>query len=321
MAPPWSRLAAALLPLLPVGLAAQGAVDPSVAPRAAQLARAGDRSGATEMLGRYLATAPDDGAAWLQLGSVYLLDTREWHRTGHGGDPDGALLLDFAAAALDQALRLPTDSGTLLRAMVELDRGVMRIEATGWSGAVGSTADPPADPPAYVLEVGRNLLNSCPAGGVLVVGTDLEAVGTWAAAQGGGMRDDLVLLIPVRYAEDSLYRSRMAQALDLPSAPPLAEALTQAAARRPVCLSPTTDSADAPAQPLAPLRLVRTTGGTMPVGGPLSVMSLAATHRARPNAVSSEAAAVYVSAARFNPLLCASVLPPLGARARQACSR
>ena len=48
--------------LLPGSLVAQAAVDPSVAPRAAAMERHGSRVEATERLGRYLATAPDDGA-------------------------------------------------------------------------------------------------------------------------------------------------------------------------------------------------------------------------------------------------------------------
>ena len=52
---------------------------------------------AIDMLGHYLATAQDDGKAWFQLGRFYMLDTRDWHLQGHGGDPDGHLYLDFAS--------------------------------------------------------------------------------------------------------------------------------------------------------------------------------------------------------------------------------
>ena len=78
---------------------AQGAIDPNVAPRAAALEREGERPMAIDLLGRYLATAPDDGRAWLQLGRFYLFDARDWHLHGHHGDPDGLLYLDFAATA------------------------------------------------------------------------------------------------------------------------------------------------------------------------------------------------------------------------------
>ena len=69
---------------------------------------------AIDLLGHYLATAPDDGRAWLQLGRFYLFDSRDWHLHGHRGDPDGLLYLDFAATALDQAVRLSVDSGVVL---------------------------------------------------------------------------------------------------------------------------------------------------------------------------------------------------------------
>ena len=152
---------------LPGALAAQGAVDPSIGPRAASMIRNGAQVEATEMLGRYLATAPDDGAAWLQLGYVYLLDSRAWHRNAHLGDPPGELFLDFAATAFDQSLRLPTDSSAYLRAMVELERAISRVEDSGWAslGTAGPDGAAPM-PPAYITEAGRNLASSCPVNGV-----------------------------------------------------------------------------------------------------------------------------------------------------------
>ncbi|MEP6475419.1 MAG: tetratricopeptide repeat protein, partial [Gemmatimonadota bacterium] len=72
---------------------AQGAIDPTVVSRAASLERQGNRGQATEMLGRYLATAPDDGLAWFELGRFYLMDGRAWHQEGHIGDPDAAIYL------------------------------------------------------------------------------------------------------------------------------------------------------------------------------------------------------------------------------------
>ena len=45
-------------------------MDPNVAPRAAALERSGERQMAIDLLGRYLATAPDDGRAWFQLGPI-----------------------------------------------------------------------------------------------------------------------------------------------------------------------------------------------------------------------------------------------------------
>src|SRR5829696_1935210 len=142
---------------------AQAAVDPNVAPRAAALERSGERRMAIGLLGRYLATAPDDGRAWFQLGRFYLLDARDWHLQGHRGDPDGLLYLDFAATALDQAVRLSVDSGIVFRGLAELERSVVFVEDSGWRAAGRGRIPPdmPAMPP-LILELGANLLSSCP---------------------------------------------------------------------------------------------------------------------------------------------------------------
>jgi len=46
-------------------LVAQGAINPVVAPHAADLARAGEREAAKTYLGEYLARSTDDPKAWL----------------------------------------------------------------------------------------------------------------------------------------------------------------------------------------------------------------------------------------------------------------
>jgi hypothetical protein len=309
--------------VFPCVLAAQAAVDPSVAPRAAAMARAGARAGATELLGHYLATAPDDGAAWTQLGLFYLLDSRDWHRQGHQGDPPGPLFLDFAATALDQALRVPTDSALLLRAMVELDRTANRVEQNGWAATLADAPlAPGVAPPAYVAEIGRNLVNSCPVGGVLVAGSDLEAVGVWSVVVNGRHRADLVLMLPRLYGEDSLYRMRMADALRIDAVLPVSEALTRTAHDRPVCLSPETDSSASPHVALVPARMIRLGGpaASQPTD-PLSVIELAEIWHSRPRGLAADAAEVYLRAARFNQVLCASLLAPLGLRGRGACGQ
>ena len=139
-------LAGAAVLLLSLGLPArapaQAAIDPNVAPRAAALERSGERRMAIDLLGRYLATAPDDGRAWFQLGRFYLLDARDWHLQGHRGDPDGLLYLDFAATAFDQAVRLEVDSGIVFRGLAELERSVLFVEDSGWSVAGPSPRAP-----------------------------------------------------------------------------------------------------------------------------------------------------------------------------------
>jgi hypothetical protein len=308
---------------LPRLVAGQAAVDPSVAPRAAQMSLAGQRVTATEMLGRYLATAPDDGNAWLELGQFYILDSREWHQRGHSGEPSSSFFLDFAAAALDASLRLPTDSARYLRAMVEMDRAALQIEEDGWLAIRASFVMPPGiEPPAYVLEAGRNLVASCPIGGVLVTGTELEAVAAWSAVLGDRSRGDLMLLLPGRYEDDSLYRFRMAEALGIQPIVPVRQALTAVASQRPVCLTPTLDSASTPGLPVTAFRLVRIAGPETPeVAEPLGIIELTAVERSRPVLLSREVVELYSRAARYNPVLCTSLLVPLGTRQRSSCGR
>lgn len=285
--------------------------------------RSGNRVEATEMLGRYLATAPDDGAAWLELGRFYLLDSRAWHSEGHDGDPTGSLFLDLAATALDESLRLPTDSGRLLRALVEVDRSSLAMEQGGWSASLASAANVRnIEPPSYVVEAGRNLVISCPIGGVMVTGSDLEATGVWSIVLRGHDRADLILFLPGLYGTDSLYRIHMAEALQIDAVLPVAEALTRAASRRPICLTPDVDSTAAPHTELRALRLVRVAG---PVGSldpaPLSIIELTTAWRSRPEGLVREVAGLYLEAARSNRLLCASLLSPLGVRDRNVCGR
>ncbi|HWA14973.1 MAG TPA: hypothetical protein VG817_00970, partial [Gemmatimonadales bacterium] len=201
--------------LVPTSLLAQAAVDPSVAPRAAAMASQGARAEATELLGQYLATAPDDAAAWMELGYFYLLDSRSWHRNGHRGDPTGPLFLDLAATALNESLRLPSDSSRFLRTLVEVDRLALISETMGWSRGIVAGVTEEVLPPGHVLEAGGNLVNSCPIGGVMVVGTDLEAAGILGVLTLRHDRGDLIFLLPMLYMQDSVYRAQMAAALEV----------------------------------------------------------------------------------------------------------
>lgn len=323
MACPSTRILAAALCACSVAtdLLGQAAVDPSVAPRAMQLARAGARTEATEMLGRYLATAPDDGAAWRALGWFYLLDARQWHDRGHVGDPAGALFLDFAGAALDQALRGATDSALLLRATVDRERMMLGVELKGWAQARAAGFPPEGGmAPDYVRELGLNLLASCPVGGVLVTGTDLEATAVWGVVFGEGARPDLLLLLPEQYADDSVYRAAMLVTLGATTALPVDSALAEAAQRRPICLTPGVPAGVAPPVPTAVFRLVRVAGVPAAVDPmPLSIVDLLEVELAQPNAVEGEVLGLYQAAARANPLLCTTLLLPLGIHHRSAC--
>ncbi|HET7876289.1 MAG TPA: tetratricopeptide repeat protein [Methylomirabilota bacterium] len=309
-------LAAAVLPGVLLG---QAAIDPNVAPRAAALEREGERQMAIDLLGRYLATAPDDGRAWLQLGRFYLYDAREWHLHGHGGDPDGPLYLDFAATALEQAIRLSVDSGLVFRGLAEVERALIVVEDSGWENGRYARArtGTPAVPP-YMLELGLNLLGSCPSGGVLLTGSDLEALSVWYGNVERPTRD----IIPIRpdlYATDSIYRRRMADAMGVDPTLPVQRALAMVAPQRPLCLSPGTDSAAVPALAWVPFRLVRLSQPPAPGADGLSVTELLKATRQSGSPWVMEVRAVYDRAARHNALLCSSLLLLYGDAPPAAC--
>jgi hypothetical protein len=303
------------------GVHAQAAIDPNVAPRAAALERSGERQMAIDLLGRYLATAPDDGRAWFQLGRFYLLDARDWHLQGHRGDPDGLLYLDFAATALDQAVRLAVDSGVVYRGLAELERSVVFVEDSGWT--VGGVSRPPSgipEMPRFILELGANLLNSCPTGGVLLLGSDLEALSVWY--------DNLILrsreILPIRpdrYATDPLYRRRMAEAMEIDPGLPVRNALSDVATRRPLCLTPTADSAAAPPLAWKAYRLTRVSVTVAPGPDALSVTELLQATREGGSDWVEDVRGIYALAARYNALLCSSLLLAFGDTPPPACRR
>jgi hypothetical protein len=298
---------------------AQAAVDPNVAPRAAALERAGERRMAIGLLGRYLATAPDDGRAWFQLGRFYLLDARDWHLQGHRGDPDGLLYLDFAATAFDQAVRLAVDSGTVFRGLAELERSVVFLEDSGWGAGTQMRPGPDVPPmPAFILELGANLLSSCPVGGVLLVGSDLEALSVWYEGAGPRSREILPLRSD-RYATDSIYRRRMAEAMGTDPRLAIRNALASVAARRPLCLSPSADNAAAPSVAWRSFRLARVTRQVEPGSEALSVTELLAAMRQGESVWVRDVRRVYDNAARTNALLCSSFLPVFGDTPPPAC--
>jgi hypothetical protein len=296
--------------------AAQAAIDPNVAPRAAALERSGERQMAIDLLGRYLATAPDDGRAWFQLGRFYLLDARDWHLQGHRGDPDGLLYLDFAATALDQAVRLSVDSGTVYRGLAELERSVIVLEDSGWNAARVRHEAPAL--PGFITELGENLLNSCPAGGVLLVGSDLEALSVWYDNSGLRSRD-IVPIRPDRYATDPLYRRRMAEAMGIGPGLPVRRALAEVATRRPLCLTPTADSAAAPVTTWVPFRLTRVNRTVDSSSAALSLIELLEATRQGESVWLSDVRGIYDSAARYNAILCGSLLFVFGDTPPAAC--
>jgi len=313
-------LACAVLAFQVQVAAAQGSLDPSIAPRAVNLERQGDRGIATELLGRYLATAPDDGVAWFHLGRFYLADSRDWHLRGHTGDPSGDLYLDFAATAFDQAIRLVVDSAVVYRLMVEMDRARLYVEGFGWRAASERPREPAPTMPDYILELGTNLLNSCPANGILLTGTSLETVSVWYASLEAGRRLDVLPLEPRLYTTDSLYRSRIAEVLGVDAKLPVRQALAAVAGRRSICLTPMADIAAAPFNQFTAVRLVRVSSGVAtPTPDVISVTSLLEMERLGGTAWTVELRRIYAAAASHNSLLCSGVLQRLGDRPLGAC--
>ncbi len=298
---------------------AQGAIDPRMPARAAALDRQGDRAAATDLLGRYLAVAQDDGLAWLQLGRLYLLDARTWHRA-HAGEPDGALYLEFSATAFDQALRLVVDSAPVYRALTEVERSLLTFEDSGWDAAREAWRGREPPPlPAVVEELGRNLVLGCPEGGVLLGGSDLESVAAWYALLVVRLRDDLLFVRPDLYAADDRYRARVASLLQVDAGLPVPEAMARVAAVRPLCLAPAADTMAVRALVLRPARVLRLTGGTPPAGVVLSLTALLEAERTSPSVWVGAVRDVYAGAARFNPRLCPALVVVFGDSPPAAC--
>ncbi len=311
-----------LLALVPGPLAAQGAINPMVAPHAADLARAGERGAAKTYLGQYLARSTDDPKAWLQLGKFYLADAKEWHLRGHIGDPDAAILLDFAATSLDQTIRLQEDSGAVLRGYAQAGRDLLMIEELGWDGARSMRQRGGIDLPAQVIELGLNLVASCPSGGVLLPGDPLETLSVWFATQELGLRADLLPILPALWATDARYRGQMAHSLGVDSAVAIQRALGLVAQRRVICLAPLADAAAMPDGPRTAVRLVLVTGNAnAPADQHLAFTDFIAAERAGRSVWTAEILRIYQVASQSNPLLCRSLFAQLGDRPVGACGR
>ena len=311
-------LATAMMPGLVRPAVGQGAVDPNVAPRAAALQSAGDWTGATEMLGRYLATAPGDGRAWFQFGRMYLLAAQEWHVQGHTGHPDGALYLDLAAIAFDNSIDLQIDSGRVYRGAVEMERGLLRMELGGWNSIAVSSPGVPLSVPAFVLELGANLVASCPSNAILMPGSQLESLAAWLASVELGLRQDVFPLLPERFQNDSLYRRQVTITLEMAGQAGLASA----AAGRTLCLTPFADSSVVSPEEWSVTQLALVTGpAPAHPAHVLTITQLQRSHQQRPTAWTEAVTAVYLQAARRNILLCGGLLSYLKDPAITTCGR
>jgi hypothetical protein len=311
----------AMLVFAPMPVSGQGAVDPNVAPRAAELNRQGERGLGIEMLGRYLAVAQSDGRAWFLLAKFYRMDARDWHRAGHHGDPSADVFLSLASVAVDESIRLHVDSAALYRALVTLDRTLLSLEDSGWAAAQGAAAAMPPLPP-IVAELGRNFAASCPANGVVITGSEVEWLAAWHGAMAEAGRRDLIPLRVDLYATDPLYRARMASVLGVDATASLADALRSVAARRPLCLAPAMGLGGMPDVSWTPLRLMRVSDSTARAPEvPLSLTSLVVDVANGGSTWTSDVLAIYGAAARQNQLLCQSLAPVAGSLPVGACEQ
>jgi hypothetical protein len=211
------------------------------------------------------------------------------------------------------------DSGVVYRGLAELERSIVFVEDSGWSiGGPARMRPNTPEMPGFILELGANLLSSCPAGGVLLLGSDLEALSVWYDNLDLRTREILPIR-PDRYATDSAYRRRMAEAMGIDAGLPVRSALEDVAGRRPLCLTPTADSAAAPALTWNPFRLTRVSRSGQAGSEALSVTELLQATRQGGSVWVRDVRGIYDSAARFNSLLCSSFLPAFGDAPPPAC--
>lgn len=302
---------------------AQQRPDPRVLVRAAELERRGQRADAVETLGLYLANVPEDGRAWLQLGRFYLADAWQWHLQGHRGEAPASVYLDLAATALDQAVQMYSDSAAVYRALVELDRALVAMEEAGWDATRARDLwSNEAQVPAFVVELGVNLLNSCPEQGVLVTGNETEALAAWVAVLAGRHRTDVLPLRADLYPGDERYRARLSEALELSDTLPLQAALQRVTGRRPVCLGPAVPADLAPTGETLTFRLAQVVGpqDTSPPG-PLSINEFVKAEQSGGALWLDQVRETYLAAARRNTVLCTGLLAFTGERPPRACGR
>jgi hypothetical protein len=153
---------------------------------------------------------------------------------------------------------------------------------------------------------------------VLLVGSDLEALSVWYDNLDLRTREILPIR-PDRYATDSVYRLRMAEAMGINPGLPVRRALEEVASRRTLCLTPTADSAATPPLSWTPFRLTRVSRSVAPGSDALSLTELLEAIRQGGSVWVREVRGVYDSAARFNTLLCSSLLPVFGDTPPPAC--
>ena len=116
-----------------------------------------------------------------------------------------------------------------------------------------------------------------------------------------------------------MYRRRMAEAMGIDPGLPVRNALEDVADRRTLCLTPTADSAAVPTLEWRPFRLTRVSRVAAPGPEALSVTELLEATRQGSSVWVHDVQLVYDRAARFNKLLCGTLLPVFGDSPPPAC--
>lgn len=266
---------------------------------------------------RRVAADSSDAPAWLALGRAYIVRAGTYHiEHPAGGDREAAFAFDTAAYAFGRAATRPPgparDTALAYAAFTWGESALLTWELDGLE-ALGGAGDAVATRlrlPPVLGELAENLLRACPDDGVLLTAGDADSYSTWLLRFGRHLRPDLIIIPLTVWENDSVFRQRVADDLELPR-PTDADpgALWRAlAARRPVCASTVFE-----APPLAAARLSWRPAPLVWVAGPVRRRAPRATdfvfeaarlaHGAQ-DAWAADVIAAYRRAATIAPALC-----------------
>ena len=160
-----------------------------------------------------------DGAAWLELGRVYLQRGADYHAHRKPTPVDTAFahaILDTAQQAFERAARLTTgtrtaDSARVYRIYTFGERAFVDWESAGQTAATLTWHSLPdgARLPPVLEELGENLLRACPHQGILLTANETDTEAAWYLRFARGLRPDLVVVPMDRWRSDSVLRSRV----------------------------------------------------------------------------------------------------------------
>ena len=297
-------------------LLGQAAVDPNVAPRAAALERAGERRMAIGLLGRYLATAPTTD----EPGSSSAVSTCSMRVTGTS-KATGEIPMAFSTwiSRPPPSTRRSGSRWTpalVFRGLAELERSVVFVEDSAGTPALGLGVRRRPAAAALYSRAGRQPPRLLPGRWRASGGHRLEALSVWYdTANWLAARHPPAP--PRRCMPPTPLRRRMAEAMEADPGLRSGARSTGVAARRPLCLRPTADSAAAPALTWTASRLAWVSRPVHARPRGLSLTELLNRHAPGRSVWVVEVRGVYDSAARYNGLLCSSFLRSSETRRRR----